>query len=138
MTLVTTGSFVASADQATDLRSGTARDIVRVADHYYGNDGYDCNGCYDDDDDRRNRTPYRSGHGWREGNWRNDGYDDNNQVVSPRWIMRQWRRSDYRHVSRPVLSGHFYQVKAVNPDGRKAKLSIDAYDGRIVRWKYRS
>jgi uncharacterized membrane protein YkoI len=34
-----------------------------------------------------------------------------------------------------VLAGRFYQVKALDPYGRKVKLYVDAYDGRIANVK---
>ena len=49
--------------------------------------------------------------------------------------MRNLEQSDFRYISRPVLSGRFYQVKAVNPNGKKVKLYIDAYTGQIVKVK---
>ncbi len=49
--------------------------------------------------------------------------------------MRNLERSDYRYISSPVLIGKFYQVKAVNPNGKKVKLYIDAYTGQIVKVK---
>ena len=50
-------------------------------------------------------------------------------------IRRKVLIHDYRYISRPVLNGRFYQVKAVNPNGHKVKLYIDAYSGRIVKIK---
>jgi hypothetical protein len=44
--------------------------------------------------------------------------------------VRNLEQSDFRYISRPVLSGRFYQVKAVNPNGKKIKLYIDAYTAR--------
>ena len=77
---------------------------------------------------------FRPGYGWH-----NDGYNygDYRQhgLVSPRWIVRNLQRADYRYISRPVLYGRFYQVKAVNPNGHRVKLYIDAYSGRIVKIK---
>jgi len=75
---------------------------------------------------------FRPGYGWHD-----DGYngDQHRGVVSPRWVVRSLQRQDYRYISQPVLSGRFYQVKAVSPNHRKVKLYIDAYSGRIVRVK---
>jgi hypothetical protein len=76
---------------------------------------------------------FRSDYGWKNGGY---GYRDRNHgMVSPRSIVRNLQRHDYRYISRPVLSGRFYQVKAINPHGRKVKLYIDAYSGRIVKIK---
>ena len=85
---------------------------------------------------------FRPGYGWHDNGYNNYGngygnYSDYRQhgVVSPRWIVRNLQRADYRYISRPVLYGRYYQVKAVHPNGRKVKLYIDAYSGRIVRIK---
>jgi hypothetical protein len=72
---------------------------------------------------------FRPGYGWD-----NDGYR-NHGVVSPRWIVRNLQRQDYRYISQPVLYGKFYQVRALSRRGHKVKLYIDAYSGRIVRIK---
>ena len=77
---------------------------------------------------------FRPGYGWHNDGYDNGGYN-NRGVVSPRWIVRSLQRQDYRYISQPVLSGRFYQVKAVSPHGRKVKLYIDAYSGRIMRVK---
>jgi hypothetical protein len=58
--------------------------------------------------------------------------------LPPRVIVRFLDRRNYSYISRPVLDGRYYQVKAINPRGRKVKLYIDPYSGRIVRWKYRN
>ena len=85
---------------------------------------------------------FRPGYGWHDNGYNNYGngygnYGDYRQhgVVSPRWIVRNLQRADYRYISRPVLTGRYYQVKAVNPNGHRVKLYIDAYSGRIVRIK---
>jgi hypothetical protein len=70
----------------------------------------------------------------RQRDWNNGGYY-RQDVVSPRSIVRNLQRNDYRNISQPVLSGRFYQVKAINPDGRKVKLYIDSYSGRIAKVK---
>jgi hypothetical protein len=71
----------------------------------------------------------------RQRDWNNGGYDYRWDVVSPRSIVRSLQRNDYRNISRPVLSGNFYQVKAINPDGRRVKLYIDPYSRRIAKVK---
>jgi len=103
--VLATGAFSASAD-----------------DGRYYNDGY-YNGYYNDGGDRYQYqpAPYSS-----------TAYG---QPIPPHWIVRNLERSDYRYISRPVLSGRFYQVKAVNPDGHKVKLYIDAYTGQLVKVK---
>jgi hypothetical protein len=45
-------------------------------------------------------------------------------------------QSGFSYISRPALSGRFYQLKALDPNGRKVKLYVDAYDGRIVKVKH--
>ena len=70
--------------------------------------------------------------------WHDDGYSSgyrHHDVVPPYWIVRSLQRQDYRYISRPILTGRLYQVKAVSPHGHKVKLYIDAYSGRIVRVK---
>ena len=122
--IVTAGVVSASAAQFTVPPSGSGT-VVRVDDNryyddgYYDNSGYQNRGYYYDDSQR---------------GWSNDSYGDR-QIVSPRWIVRNLEQSDFRYISRPVLSGRFYQVKAVNPNGKKVKLYIDAYSGRIVKVK---
>ena len=44
------------------------------------------------------------------------------------------QHNDYSHISRPVLSGRFYQVKVVNADGQRVKLCINPC-GRIAKVK---
>jgi hypothetical protein len=85
----------------------------------------------------------RPDYGWNNGGYgygRGYGYDSgyrygDHGVVSPRWIVRNLQRHDYRYISQPVLHGRFYQVRAINPHGHKVKLYIDAYSGRIVKVK---
>jgi hypothetical protein len=75
----------------------------------------------------------RPGYGWHDDGY-NSGYRQRG-VVPPYWVVRSLQRQDYRYISRPILSGRFYQVKAVSPHGHKVKLYIDAYSGRIVKVK---
>jgi hypothetical protein len=56
-------------------------------------------------------------------------------VVSPRAIVHDLRMQGFSYISRPALAGQFYQVKARDPNGKKVKLSIDAYSGRIAKVK---
>lgn len=102
-------------------------------DNRYYDDGYYYNGhhswqyLYQD---------YRNyGDNWRQRHWNNGGDDYRHDVVSPRSIVRNLERNDYRNISWPVLSGRFYQVKAVNSDGHRVKLYIDRDSGRIVKVK---
>jgi len=107
------GAFGASAGQFAAPANGA---IIRVDDdHYYNDDGY----YY------QNPPSYDSG----------GSYNAYGNPIPPHWIVQNLERSDYRYISRPVLSGRFYQVKAVNPDGHKVKLYIDAYTGQIVKVK---
>ena len=59
-------------------------------------------------------------------------------MVSPRWIVRNLARANYSYITDPMLAGRFYQVKAIDPRGRKVKLYIDAYTGEIAKRKFRS
>jgi hypothetical protein len=112
--------------------------------YYYdnGGNGWQNNTLYYDyyDNNGANNWRYRYQNNGnydysRQRDWNNDEYDYSQNVVSPRSIVRNLQRSDYRNISRPVLSGNFYQVKAINPDGRKVKLYIDPYSGRIAKVK---
>jgi opacity protein-like surface antigen len=71
----------------------------------------------------------------RQRDWNNGGYNYRHNTVSPRSIVLNLQRNDYRYISRPVLSGRFYQVKAVNPRGHNVKLYIDRYSGQIAKVK---
>ena len=106
--LIATGASAASAGDIVVRHDNAAGTIIRIDD-------------------------FRSDYGWNNGGY---GYGNRDHgMVSPRWIVRNLQRHDYRYISRPVLSGRFYQVKAINPHGRKVKLYIDAYRGRIVKVK---
>jgi hypothetical protein len=120
--LIATGASAASAGDIVVRHDNSSGMIIRVGDiqpDYNWNDrGY----------------RYDRGYGY-DGGYR-QGYDYRDHgMVSPRWIVRNLQRHDYRYISRPVLSGRFYQVKAINPHGHKVKLYIDAYSGRIVKVK---
>lgn len=121
--IVATAAVGASAGQ-----SAAPGAIIRVDDNRYYDDGYYDDRSYNDGGYQyQDNGYYDSGPGWS-----NSAYG---QPVSPRWIVRNLQRSDYRYISRPILSGRFYQVKAVNPNGKKVKLWIDAYSGQIVKVK---
>jgi Peptidase propeptide and YPEB domain len=106
--VLATGAFSASAD-----------------DNRYYNDGYYNDGGY--------QYQYRDrGYYQPAPDYSNTAYG---QPIPPHWIVRNLERSGYSYISRPVLSGRFYQMKAVNPDGHKVKLYIDAYTGQIVKVK---
>jgi len=124
--VVATGAVGASAGQFAAPDGGGSGAVIRVDDNRYYDDGY--NGSGDSD------SQYRYQDRGYDNDWRNVDYD-HRDVISPRWIVRNLERSDYRYISRPVLSGRFYQVKAVNPNGKKVKLYIDAHTGQIVKVK---
>jgi hypothetical protein len=71
------------------------------------------------------------GGGWGNGYGGGYGYG----VLPPRTIVRSLHADGFSHISEPVLSGRFYQVRALDPYGRNVKLYVDAYDGRIVKVK---
>jgi opacity protein-like surface antigen len=122
--VVATSAVGASAGQPAAPAGGDAGAIIRIDDNRYYDDGYYGGG--DSSWQYQNR-------GYND-DWRNADYG-RRDAVSPRWIVRNLERSNYRYISRPVLSGRFYQVKAVNPNGKKVKLYIDAYTGQLVKVK---
>jgi opacity protein-like surface antigen len=75
------------------------------------------------------------GNNSRQPDWNNGGYNYRHDTVSPRSIVRNLQRNDYRNISQPVLSGRFYQVKAISPRGHNVKLYIDRYSGQIAKVK---
>src|SRR5262245_15584114 len=109
------GAFGASAAQLTPSPSGDSGAIIRVDDYYYNNNG-DYQNQYPDYDTGQYQN-YDNGY---------QNYKGNGQIVSPRWIVRNLRHADYHDISQPMLSGRVYQVKAINPDGHRVKLYIDA------------
>ena len=98
-----------------------------MADDSYNNNGNGNNWQY------QNNGNY--GDNSRQSDWNNGGYNHRHDTVSPRSIVRNLQRNDYRNISRPMLSGRFYQVKAVSPRGHHVKLYIDRYSGEIVKVK---
>jgi peptidase YpeB-like protein len=129
--VVATSACSASAGQFAAPDSSGSHAIIRVDDHGYYDDGY-----YGGSDNSWQYQYQDSGYNndWHHRGW-SDGDYGNQAMVSPRWIVHNLQQSDYRYISRPVLNGKFYQVKAVNPNGHKVKLYIDAYTGRIVKVK---
>src|SRR5215813_12531509 len=100
----------ASAPSASDLvvRHDTVSSTIRIddtrPDYGWNNGGYG--------------SGYRYGSGYNSGYGYDSGYRyGDHGVVSPRWIVRNLQRHDYRYISQPVLHGRFYQVKAINPHG---------------------
>jgi hypothetical protein len=62
------------------------------------------------------------GNGWGNGYGRGYGHG----LLPPQAIARSLHGDGYSDISEPVLSGRFYQVKALDPYGRKVKLYVDA------------
>ena len=99
----------------------------------YGNQGYGSQGY--------GRQSYGS-QGYGSQGYGNQGYGNggygygNYGVLPPHAIVRYLHRSGFSYISRPALAGRFYQVKARDPNGRKVKLYIDAYNGRIAKVKH--
>jgi len=69
------------------------------------------------------------------GNYNNN---QSNSQVPPDEVVRELERRNFHRISEPVQHGRIYLVYAVDPNGQDVELSIDAYDGRIVRSRYRS
>ncbi len=73
--------------------------------------------------------------------WGNGGYGQGHGggygygILPPHAIVRHLHQNDFSYISQPVLAGRFYQVKALDPNGRKVKLYVDAYSGRIAKVK---
>jgi opacity protein-like surface antigen len=125
--VVATSAVGASAGQpAAPVGGGGAGAIIRIDDNRYYDDGYYGGG------DSSWQYQYQD-RGYND-DWRDADYG-RRDAISPRWIVRNLERSNYRYISRPVLNGRFYQVKAVNPNGKKVKLYIDAYTGQLVKVK---
>ena len=82
------------------------------------------------------RSPADGDNDWNRN--RDYGNDHGNYgVLAPNLIARSLSRKNYSAITRPVLSGQFYQVKAIDPRGRNVKLYVDAYSGQIVKTKGR-
>ena len=91
----------------------------------YGGYNYDDNGYYNEG--YGNNPGYDYGYG--------GGYQYRQDVVSPRSIVWNLRHDGFSDISRPVLAGRFYQLKARDPNGHRVKLYIDAFNGRIAKVK---
>jgi hypothetical protein len=142
--LIATAALPASAGQFTMNDNGPSGPIIAVGDDRYYDNGYNGNWRYppqgygdqDGNHGYGNRgygNGYGSGHGYGNGGY---GYRYGNYgVVPPHVIVRRLHWNGFSYISRPVLSGQFYQIKARDPNGRKVKLWVDAYNGRIVRVK---
>ena len=127
---IATGASAASAGDLVVRHDTLPGTIIRIddtrPDYDWNNGGYGSGYRYGNNPGYGNNSGYGYDSGYRYGN---------QGVVSPRWIVRNLQRHDYRYISQPVLHGRFYQVKAINPHGHKVKLYIDAYSGRIVKVK---
>ena len=75
---------------------------------------------------------YDNGYG-DNGNYGNDGYGQG--IVSPPAVVSVVESNNFQVISQPVLSGRFYQVKAIAPNGKKVKVYVDAFSGRIAKVK---
>jgi hypothetical protein len=137
-------NILLSACAAIALTMGASAALAD--DNRYDNNGYydNSNGYYDNGgsyDNRGSSWEYQhQGYGnysdnSRQPDWNNSGYNYRHDTVSPRSIVRNLQRNDYRNISRPVLNGRFYQVKALSPRGHNVKLYIDRYSGQIAKVK---
>jgi hypothetical protein len=115
------------------------------------------NGKYDGNSHTGYKWPYRYAHDhndwyyWNDNRrygWRHDWDDDDwrpgyggdyyrHGVLPPHRIAHILAMNHYTYITRPVLSGPYYQVKAIAPNGRKVKLYVDPYSGYVVRAKKR-
>lgn len=145
--VIATTASTAFAGQFTTIDNGPSGAIIRVDDN--GNYNYNQNYRWP------NQTPGygnqdRDWDGDRDRDWRDNDrrWDDrdrndgrygwgNHGILPPRVIVRYLDRNNFRYISQPMLAGRIYQVKAINPRGQKVKLYIDAYNGHVVKVKYR-
>jgi hypothetical protein len=158
--LIATAASSASAGQFTMNDNGPSGPVIGVGDNrYYDGNGYNGNdyssqGYGDEDSDysygsqgygsqgysnqRYGNQGYgNGGYGYGNQGYGNGGYGYGNYgVLPPHAIVRYLHRSGFSYISRPALAGRFYQVKARDPNGRKVKLYIDAYNGRIAKVKH--
>jgi hypothetical protein len=116
--LISVAASSASAGEFTIARDAVSAGVIQVHDSRHFNWW------------RPAPTP-RYGYNWGPGFGRY-------AVLPPRAIVRQLAWHRYTRISQPQLAGQHYQVKAVDPRGRKVKLYINAYTGEIVRRKFRS
>ena len=161
--LIATAASSASAGQFTMNDNGPSGPIIGVGDNRsYGDNGYNGNdwrypsqGDGDEDsNDSYGNQGYGSQMAYGNQGYGNQGYGNrgygnqsygnggygygygNYGVVPPHTIVRYLHRSGFSYISRPALAGRFYQIKARDPNGRKVKLYVDAYNGRIVKVKH--
>jgi len=164
--LIATAVAPASAGQFTMSDNGPSGAVIGANDsRYYDDNGYNGNDGYDDQNngygygdqgygnqgygnqDYGNQGYGNQGYGNQGyGNGYSNGYGSrgygygngygNYGVVPPYAIVHYLQRSGFSYISRPELSGRFYQLKARDPNGRKVKLYIDAYNGHVVKVKH--
>jgi hypothetical protein len=164
--LITTVASSAFAGQFTMSDNGPSGAIIGAGDsRYYDDNGnnwrYQSQGYGDEDSDYSpdNQGYGNQGYGYGNQGYGNQGYGNqgygnqgygnqgygnqgygngygNYGVMPPYAIVRYLHQSGFSYISRPALSGRFYQLKALDPNGRKVKLYVDAYDGRIVKVKH--
>ena len=115
---------------ATQDASESGRPQYQAPDCQTGSDGWvmcrDGNGYW-----QRDRYDPDFGEDWGNGYGGGYGYG----VLPPYEIVRYLHQSGFSYISPPALAGRFYQVKALDPNGRKVKLYVDAYSGRIAKVK---
>jgi hypothetical protein len=105
----------------------------------YGNGyGSDNNNGYGSDYNNGYSNSYGNSYGYGNDYGHGYGYGNGNgyAVLPPQTIIHSLHRNSFSYISQPVLSGRFYQVKALDPRGRKVKLYVDAFNGRIAKMKY--
>src|SRR5262245_34956797 len=103
--------------------SGDGWVMCRDANGYWQRDHYDPGWSSD--------YGYSGNFGYGGGYGNGGGYG----VLPPQVIVHNLYRSGFSSISQPLLAGQFYQVKAIDPNGRKVKLYVDAYYGRIAKVK---
>jgi hypothetical protein len=119
---------------ATQDPSESGRQQYRAPDCWTGTDGWamcrDRNGYWQ----RDRYDPDFKDH-WRGDGGHGQGHGGGYGVMPPDQIARYLHQNNFTYISQPVLAGQFYQVKALDPYGRKVKLYIDAHTGRIAKMK---
>jgi hypothetical protein len=160
--LIATAAPSASAGQFTMNDNGPSGPVIGVGDNRYYDNGYNSNdyssqGYGDEDSDYSYGSQGYGSQGYGSQGYGSQGYGSqgygsqgygnqgygnggygygNYGVLPPHAIVRYLHRSGFSYISRPALAGRFYQVKARDPNGRKVKLYIDAYNGRIAKVKH--
>jgi hypothetical protein len=140
--MIAAAAAPASAGQFTMNDNGPSGPIIAAGDsRYYDDDGpsdndwrYPSQGYGDQGNYGYGNQRYGNGYGYGNSYGYGNGYG-NYGVVPPYAIVRYLDRSGFSYITQPALSGRFYQVKARDPNGRKVKLWIDAYNGHIVKVK---